>query len=353
MSCHQPQAQSTHQTSTTLHHSQTKMSRALTTNFGPIPWEKAFANVVEFISLSKIEDFDSEEFPPRRSLPTTPSMDAHNKLLDGLKVTRQLIHAHSQDKGFLMEYAYSGADMVNATIRHYIFEVRRKHSLEDERLVAQYAKELEVAKERASLRLITSYLQTKRELKHFREDYRFAAELIKEARIQDFVQAREKLYRQIIIITVAECDLIWHPRATMYDGRVQGSIKHAPIEAFHLTKPPNGADGLYNLFLTWVPTPDATHRPMQMLIHRNLRGEYPCARMNWVTRGPLGNIGAVENSYLVRVVVMDDYVAREETKERTARERQDIALQKEKRTNSLWAKFFWRQRELEKMGITN
>ena len=41
------------------------MARVLTTNFGPIPWEKAFENIVEFISLNKIEDFDAEEFPSR------------------------------------------------------------------------------------------------------------------------------------------------------------------------------------------------------------------------------------------------------------------------------------------------
>ncbi|KAK3181660.1 hypothetical protein K4F52_007038 [Lecanicillium sp. MT-2017a] len=318
------------------------MTGELFTDYLPIPWAKAYETVNSFHSLNNIESFEPEEFPSRTPSPVESSDALHQNRLNTFKSARQVLHDNCQCIDFNIQDAYRDADRIHAGIRSCMFDTRRQYDLAEESVLATHMREVAHAKDYTTNHLSCGYIKTRRDLKRMLNAVCNTAAARRDKRIGDLVHAREMLHRHITMIAVAECDLVWHPTAAMYHGKFQGDFAYTPIEAYQLVRSPEDVDGTYILTLPWAPAPGATHRPLEMFIHRTKGGKYAWATIDWEERGILGVTGAVENSYPVQITVKDDYVAEHHMAERVGCERKAIAARNEKRAKTVWARLFWR-----------
>ncbi|ATY59284.1 hypothetical protein A9K55_002671 [Cordyceps militaris] len=236
------------------------------------PVNTVYQNTMEV--SNEIEYFGPAEFPMRRAKTKAQHEVRH---AEDINLLRQIRHDLRQ----CGQGSYS-LDDLGKFLRHYNLVVYS--SINDAELI--YQSECRAIREgflsqRASGSFFC-HLKAKHEARASENALLSKAASAFELEKAELLEAKELMYRQLIMNAFLTCELSWDTQRYAINGVRQGSLSDKPIEGPHLKKDPEDSlGGLYRLQLTWVPAPNATRYPARIYIDRLASGKFATEHIAW------------------------------------------------------------------------
>ncbi|KAM3511741.1 hypothetical protein MY11210_004631 [Beauveria gryllotalpidicola] len=305
-----------------------------------------------------IEDFSPEAFAMRRPRNYTQHHITHENEIQRLTEIRHDLRRYGHLSCRVLGNLGSLFTTYMLSIRNSLDNIQAWHQLElkaiDETMAAQHA-EIDASH---SCHTSLAYFRAKMDARSTKRDLRKGTHELLKYRKDQLINAKDMMHRQLAINAYLTSELSWNGSRYRVNGVRQGHFKNTTMLPCHLTKNTEETkDGFYQLRLTWVPAHDATKYPAMLCIHRIGDERFALQEIIWADLAEYEDGLDLDHPFRLSTItvfaqICCNWVAHDQSMERAAKERAEMAEARYKRSLPPWKRLAYKTGDYQKALAT-